>query len=106
MLPVDVNGVELPVYPCVYREHGTGATTEQKRDDLPLCVQGTLCYQTHCQMSTRFTPVCTGNILVIYFVKLFLGGLPLCVQGTLQEKSTALAKARFTPVCTGNMMVL
>ena len=73
------------VYPCVYRERSANSIAVHQQYGLSLCIQGTLCYQTHCQMSTRFIPVYTGNAPLIIEIGRQASGLSLCIQGTLQS---------------------
>ena len=58
-----------PVYPCVYREHHNVCSILRKQPGLPLCVQGTFIAIVRVIISFRFTPVCTGNMLLVSAVK-------------------------------------
>ena len=52
------------VYPCVYREHYFCVRICFHLRGLSLCVQGTLKTSFGRDRSSRFIPVCTGNIMI------------------------------------------
>ena len=57
--------VQLPVYPCVYREHIPNRLLIIKSYGLSLCIQGTQVSFSSIWHVSRFIPVYTGNTLII-----------------------------------------
>ena len=63
---------ELPVYPCVYREHLLIKSYILTNRGLSLCIQGTRQRKTQRRWRIRFIPVYTGNTATTY--QLMLSG--------------------------------
>ena len=120
----NVANTTCTVYPCVYREHAIKLGIEDVPCGLSLCIQGTLWIPALANISLRFIPVHTGNILHALIPSLKNSvypcvyrehaicvksryrhnGLSLCVQGTYRIHSNNSTNARFIPVCTGNIL--
>ena len=56
------NNKQVPVYPCVYREHSVLPSRNASFSGLSLCIQGTYGGNHHSVRLNRFIPVYTGNI--------------------------------------------
>ena len=111
------------VYPCVYREHLQSMYSGGWNVGLSLCIQGTFARWWYSTSGTRFIPVHTGNISVIWWYWIYRAvypcayrehvsaniwivpswGLSLCIQGTCIKSNTQIWWNRFIPVHTGNI---
>ena len=101
---VDCLVFNVPVYPCVYREHIKKKGSISINIGLSLCIQGTRGYTRKRARFKRFIPVYTGNTYIserpttltavypcVYrehdvaiVTTIGIDGLSLCIQGTLQ----------------------
>ena len=60
-----IQGLNIPVYPCVYRELNQKSCSINYTNGLSLCIQGTPVENANKVLFWRFIPVYTGNSSVI-----------------------------------------